>query len=361
MKPRRRKIVLLILAAICIVIKWYSISPDRVENTYSNQFFPLYTKWLRTFYGEIPISIGDIFYGLVVVWLLYRLLAFLVKLSRQKKYFTRTWVKNFLYRFLVAAAVIYIIFNISWGINYNRKGISTQLDLQQDKYTITDLKEMNCLLIDKVNQSKGSLIMHEREYPSTKSLIQIVNNSYQQLSLTYPYLAYSPASLKKSIWSQVGNYAGFSGYYNPFTAEAQFNSTIPRFLQPFTACHEVAHQLGYAKEQEANFVGYLAATASKDTLMHYSVYLELFMYANRNLANLDSLTAKVYRDELIGPVKDDIDEWIRFNRKHIGLLEPLVKWTYDVFLQSNEQPQGILSYDKVTGFIINYYKKFKKI
>lgn len=163
------------------------------------------------------------------------------------------------------------------------------------------------------------------------------------------------------MWGKLGNYAGFTGYYNPFTGEAQLNTTIPKFLQPYTACHEVAHQLGYAKENEANFVGFLAAVASEDTLFHYSVYLDMFTYANRNLFETDSVAAKLYRKELIPAVQEDIKEWIAFNRKHRSLLEPAYRWMYGKFLQSNQQPGGIRSYSEVTGFLIAYYKKFGRI
>ncbi len=66
------------------------------------------------------------------------------------------------------------------------------------------------------------------------------------------------------MYSYLGNYLGFTGYYNPFTGEAQVNTTVPLFVQPFTTCHEIGHQLGYAKENEANFAGYLAAKSSPD-------------------------------------------------------------------------------------------------
>ncbi len=47
---------------------------------------------------------------------------------------------------------------------------------------------------------------------------------------------------------------GVTGYLNPFTNEAQVNTTVPAFLQPFMTCHEIAHQLGFAPEEDANFV-----------------------------------------------------------------------------------------------------------
>ena len=139
------------------------------------------------------------------------------------------------------------------------------------------------------------------------------------------------------------------------------NTTVPKFLQPYIACHEVAHQVGYAKEMEANFVGYLAAANADDTLFQYSCYLDLFMYTNRNLYLQDSNAAKLYRKDLSPAVLSDLKEWIEFNRKHRSFIEPVISWAYGKYLQSNRQPQGILSYDEVTAFLLAYYKKFGRI
>ena len=174
-------------------------------------------------------------------------------------------------------------------------------------------------------------------------------------------IKYHTISIKPSMWGWLGNYTGFTGYYNPFTGEAQVNTTVPEFLQPYIACHEVAHQLGYAKEMEANFVGYLAASASQDTLFHYSVYLDLFFYSNRNLYGNDSAGAKSFAMQLLPSVKADIKEWKDFNRRHKNPIEPVIRWVYGKFLEGNQQPQGVLSYDEVTSFMIAYYKKFGKI
>lgn len=163
------------------------------------------------------------------------------------------------------------------------------------------------------------------------------------------------------MWGWLGNYTGFTGYYNPFTAEAQLNTTVPKFLHPFIACHEVAHQLGYAKEMEANFVGYLAGSNSGDPLIKYSVYLDIFLYSYRNLFIIDSISAKGYKDQLTPAVMKDLKEWADFNRNHSSVVEPLVRMVYGLYLRGNQQPQGVLSYDEVTGFIIAYYKKFGKI
>ena len=96
---------------------------------------------------------------------------------------------------------------------------------------------------------------------------------------------------------------GFTGYYNPFTGEAQVNTTVPKFLLPYITLHEIGHQLGYAKEDEANFSGYLAAVDSHDTLFQYSTYLDLFVYANREVFYFDSTASKLAAAQLVPEVK----------------------------------------------------------
>ena len=362
MKAGRKPIIALVLLVICIIIKWYSSNSENVELGYSSQFFPSFSAILRRGLGGFELSLGDILYGLAAIWVIfkiYRMILFFIRKRQNEKF--KYKVQQNLYTIFYIGAVVYIIFNLFWGINYNRKGIAWQLGLPELKYKTAELVEMNSLLAQKINASKKSLLNSQKVYPNNRELFNKIGDAYELLGNKYPFLAYKPSSIKSSMWGWLGNYAGFTGYYNPFTGEAQVNTTIPKFIQPFTSCHEVAHQLGYAKEMEANFVGYLAATSSTDTLLHYSVYLDLFMYANRNLYMVDSLSANACRKLLIKPVKDDIKEWIRFNRKHRGFLEPVVRWGYGIFLQSNEQPQGILSYDEVTGFLIAYYKKFGKI
>ena len=76
---------------------------------------------------------------------------------------------------------------------------------------------------------------------------------------------------------------GYSGYLNPFTNEAQINSLLPDFQLPFVMCHEVAHQLGYAAENEANFIGYMTAIANPDDYFKYSGYSSGLKYCLREL------------------------------------------------------------------------------
>jgi hypothetical protein len=359
MKMKKSLVIVLVLVVIAFVIHIYSNDSTRVENQYSTHIYPVFSSMLRYAFGWLPFSMGDIIYGAVILWLIVKLIKGIRSIL--KKQATLNGFVSGLEKGVRILLVTYIIFNLFWGINYNRIGIASQLQLKMDKYKPEDLQMINGLLVEKVNASKQALVNQHFPYPSKRELFVKIQNAYKEAEKIYPYLQYHPASIKPSVWSWVGNYMGFTGYYNPFTAEAQVNTLVPKFLQPFTSCHEVAHQLGYAKEMEANFVGYLSATASKDTLLLYSVYLDLFMYSNRNLFATDSVAAKNFREKLSPAVTDDLKEWRKFSKEHRSPIEPVFKWIYGKYLEGNQQPQGVLSYDEVTGFIIAYYKKYGKI
>jgi hypothetical protein len=359
MKYKKRLLFIGILLVLAIIIRLYAANAARVENGYSNGIYGGVVGVLRQLFGWIPFSAGDIIYGLFGIWVIWKL-GKLISLAYRKKATRSGFIEGCL-KTITFFLLLYILFNALWGINYNRKGIAYQLNLKMDKYSLDDLKNINGLLISKVNASKQSLINSKTTYPSYTQMFLKVEENYALIDSVYPFLQYRNQSIKPSLWGWLGNYVGFLGYYNPFTGEAQVNTSVPKFSQPFTACHEVAHQLGYAKEMEANFVGFLAASASPDTLFQYSVYLDLFLYSNRNLFNSDSAAASAYAKQLLPQIKDDLKEWRAFNLRHKNPVEPIIRWMYGKYLESNQQPQGMLSYDEVTSFLIAYYKKYGKI
>lgn len=359
MKQKNYQVFIYILFVIAISIRLFSMDSFRVEAYYSTGVYPMISLFLRYLFGWLPFSIGDILYCAVILWLIVRIFK-VVRLVRKPKQLPAIIIPGIL-RTMVVFLSVYIVFNILWGINYNRRGISGQLGLTIEQYSVAELKDLNELLLQKTNAANALLMKQAPAALSRKELFHRSQEAYMELNKQYAFLNYQPASLKRSMWGWLGNYVGFLGYYNPFTGEGQVNTSVPKFLQPYTCCHEIAHQLGYAKENEANFVGYLAAASSKDESFQYSVYLDLFLYANRNLYQTDSLAARSFANELLPPIKEDLKEWRKFNNRHKNPVEPLIRWGYGKFLESNEQPSGLLSYDEVTGFLIAYQKKFGKI
>jgi hypothetical protein len=246
-------------------------------------------------------------------------------------------------------------------LNYNRKGIAWQLQLKAVVYDTTNLIMIQELLLQKVNETKKKLLAQKAFYPDKKNLFRRAKECYEVAGKEYPFIHYESSSVKSSLYGWLGNYLGFTGYYNPFTGEAQVNTTIPKFLLPFVTVHEIGHQLGYAKEDEANFSGYLAATNSHDTLFQYSAYLNLFIYANYEVFYFDSAASGMAAKQLIPEVKADLMEWKRFNKRYRNFVEPAISWMYGKYLLVNQQPKGLRSYNEVIAMLIAYHKEYGKI
>jgi hypothetical protein len=349
----------IIAVSLVVLIKLFSLNGFWVESFYTSRFYFYFSRILRAIFGWIPFSFGDILYLIAGLWFLYKIIRNVVMLFR--KTLNKKIAFRKIFKLLLGLSFVYIIFNIFWGINYNRRGIAYQLNLRQLGYDSSDLKMIQEVLIKKVNDSKVSLIRSNARYPDDTALFERAQMCYLQAQKIYPFLHYSLPSIKSSLYEWWGNYLGFTGYYNPFTGEAQVNTTVPKFLQPSIATHEISHQLGYAKENEANFVGYLASVNSEDTLFHYSAYFELFLYANREMYFMDSTFSRASFEKLRPDVKNDILELRKFNADHKSFVEPAITWLYGKYLKLNQQPQGMRSYNAVIAMLISYYKEYGKI
>jgi len=356
---KSKKWVLTVLLVLIIVIRLWAGNHYSVEIFYTKDFYYFFAIMLRILFGWIPFSFGDILYLAAGCWLFWKVIKSFGSLVKKKF----TWEIFFrkLYKLIILVAIIYIVFNIFWGLNYTRKGIAWQLHLTGVVYNKANLITMQELLLQKANETKKILVTQKALYPDKNNLFKRAKKCYDVAEKEYPFIKYKTTSVKSSFYGWLGNYLGFTGYYNPLTGEAQVNTTVPKFLLPYITLHEIGHQLGYAKEDEANFSAYLAAANSGDTLFQYSAYLDLFVYANREVFYLDSTASKNAVMRLTPAVKADLLEWKRFNERYNNLVEPAISWMYGKYLQINQQPKGLRSYNEVIAMLMAYYEKYGKI
>ena len=347
---------LVILFAVAVGIKLFSLFPDAVERYYTHGLYTFTSAAQRILFGWIPFSIGDLFYGAAILFLLYKLYD-LVRRLLKKQTNRRYWIGG-AQLFVSVFLWVYISFNVLWGLNYNRHGIATDLGLQVNHYTKEDLVSVMQTINERLYALDSTGRLHRASLHKKKTLFKGAVNAYDSLALHQQGIHYSFASVKPSLYSYLGNYLGFSGYYNPFSGEAQVNTTMPVFVQPFTTCHEIGHQLGYAKENEANFAGYLAAKSSSDAAFRYSVYFDLYSYSWYYLYRQDSLLAKKFTAGLPPGVQRDYAELREFLRRHRNPVEAVIDHLYGQYLRANQQPSGKLSYNEVIAWLIAYYKKY---
>ena len=349
--------ILLIIAAIAI--KWISLYPDWVEDNYTYGLYPLIAKVQRVLFGWLPFSIGDLFYIFLILVVIVKTVQFfrlLFKKKLNRKYFI-AGLQQIIFFFLF----LYVIFNLFWGLNYNRKGIAYQLDLQMKQYDIEELDSVTTIIENRLNEYAALIDQKQVDsFKNKKFLFNECMDAYKQAAEKYPFLNYNNPSVKPSMFSYVGNYLGFQGYYSPFSGEAQVNTQFLPFLEPYVTAHEMGHQLGYAKENEANFVGYLACKSSPSNVLRYSTYFDLYNYAIAEVWNRDSLMAKDFQKKLHPQVVKDRKDLKEFYKNHKNPIEPIISWVYGQYLKANNQPEGKMSYNAVVGWLIAYMKKYGK-
>ena len=154
--------------------------------------------------GWIPFSIGDLFYGVAGVYLLYSLIKFLKRIAGKrgdKKYFRHVAIN-----FITIALAVYVVFNLFWGLNYNRRGIDYQLHLDKLDYNNEDLSRVTRLVAQKMNELQPASEHTRQKIQKKKYLFGNAVSAYKNLSAEIPLISYSRPSVKPSMFSYLGNY-----------------------------------------------------------------------------------------------------------------------------------------------------------
>ena len=188
---------------------------------------------------------------------------------------------------------------------------------------------------------------------SKKKIVDKVHNNYSDLwdsSIKIP-------KVKGSIFSLPLSYMGYAGYLNPFTLEAQVNMLIPKVNLPVTIAHEMAHQLGYAAENEANFIALVNTLKNKDLFLKYTAALFALRHCFSDLNKRKPDQAKQLLQELNAGIFKNLRENQIFWEKYKNPFEPLFKSSYDNYLKLNGQESGIKSYNQIVALLVAFYNE----
>lgn len=339
------------MAALILILLLQQF-PNIVEIYYSNGLYQVISHVCRILFGWLPFSVGDILYLVFIVWILIKCFR-TIQLFFTKSYSWKRMVLQ-LRNLAMLLIGIYIVFNSLWGLNYYRQSISKQMDLPKPDTSSKHLAVITTQLLTLTNNWRPRLKHGE---PGFSLIRTIALDGFQNLGKFHSNMKYSFAAVKPSIFGVAGNYMGYSGYYNPFSAEAQINTTIPSFAIPFVVCHEIAHQLGYAKENEASFIGFLAAKSSSDSALRYSTYIQMFLYANGEYRHSDTALYRRNFQALSAPVREDLKMYQAFLKRYESPIDKFISMFYEQYLHVNQQPEGYRSYSNVILWLLAYEQK----
>ncbi len=255
-------------------------------------------------------------------------------------------------------SVLYFCFNLFWGLNYHRDPLQKSMGMKMPTYNIDALSILSEKLLIKTQEIHFKLTRNDtipvKTILSQQELLDRTVIGYNELSKIHPQFKYSQPKVKKSLFSLPMSFMGFGGYLNPLTGESQVNYNLLPFTMPSTASHEVAHQIGYANESEANFIGYLAAINNTDSLFQYSGYVMALRYCLNEIYRSDKDLFHEINNRLPIGVRKNIEANRTNWKKYDNPLEPYFKRIYDLFLKANNQKHGIKSYGRMVSLLMAY-------
>jgi hypothetical protein len=337
-----------------VTVKILSKNPQIVESYYSVKFYPYISKFLRSIFDNFTFSIGDILYIFTLTIIVFRTFKNIDFRKMKIK------IKKVIIDGLGTLSVLYFIFHLFWGLNYYRTPLTQKLNLKIN-YSTEDLIKTTKEIILLTNKVHFDITDDTEKVVSLKlnfeDLKKEINIGYKKISKKYPFLKYYPSNQKKSLFSTPLSYMGFSGYFNPFTNETQLNWHTPKNSQPITQAHEQAHQLGFAAENEANFIAFLATNENNNIFIKYSALTFALKHCLNDLFIKDLDSFNYLKSSVNYGVLKDFEnrqkKWNYFKNP----LEPLFKKIYSKFLNFNNQKLGIKSYSYVVAHIVNYYNR----
>jgi len=360
-EKKTKKTFLLLIVGILVYLagqsSWF------VENLYVGKFYPLWSNFLQKATDLLPFSLGDLIYtGLIGCFIVQLLKWFILFLKSHQRF---AFLGYGLRQLVQISLIGYILFQVFWGFNYKKGGIALTLGLNPTSYSQTEITQLTNELIDSANYYRRQIGTGVLPVFTKEQLIKEAKLAYEKSSIQYPFLTTPIQSVKFSLFEPIADFIGFSGYYNPFTGEAHLRNDLPGILNPFIIYHEVGHQLGYASESEASFVGFLAAKTSSNAYVQYSMYLDLLnysfneqylLYAKENFAAFEQVV-KNNRSKMDSLVKKDRKDIRDFFYKRRNIISPISNNLYDQFLKMNQQIAGIDSYNEVIAWLISYNKR----
>ncbi len=257
---------------------------------------------------------------------------------------------------LSLAALIYMVMH---GANYYRLPVSDLLNLPDREYTAEDLYTVTCDIADKAATTRESLPKDEdgcvKFTVSQSEILMLADNCYDNISKEYSFLKTGVWRVKSVALSHYWSYTATTGVYCPWLTEANVNTDVPDYSIPHTAAHEVAHTMGIAKENECNFIAWLACSTSELADYEYSGYLTAYTYCINALYKADTelyIKASEHCSEgMIRDLKNKNAYWDKFEGE---VMETSQNFN-DSFIKANRDKNGVLSYNLMVELLLRYY------
>lgn len=358
---RTRRLRLCTLAALLLLplavgVQWLSARvPETVEALYSRAVFPPIVRALASVSSRISFSVMEVGVACANVALALAVFWFSRAILRGRGHRLRT-VGRAALLVLGLAGAGYSLFLLTWGLNYQRQSFAYSAGLEVRPSDRAEIAALSASLIDAANALREGLPEDEhgavRLADGARGALTRTAPGVAALLRRYPWLP-SSGVLPKAAWSSpLLARLGIAGFYSPLTAEPHIDIDISPSELPFSAAHETAHQLGFAREDEANYLGYLTCRLHPDADFRYSGIFVASRHAQRALGLVDRAEARTLEARRSPAVKRDIAALAAWVARYRGPAMTAFNRVNDAHLRFQGQRDGARSYGRMVDLLL---------
>ncbi len=357
-KPRRFPRALWILLGITassLVLYLAFVCSAPFSDWFNQTVSPFVRALLAGLTNWIPFSVAELLLLLLPV-----VLFLLIRLGIRK--YCDTWrdVLVFCLAILLSAAMIFCAFVWGFAPSYRGTTLDQKLGLSRRAVSADDLYQTALMLAEQVGRESTELGYSDATEFSVMphdfgQMNDLLLEAYDSVHEEYSFVQKLDSRLKPVMLSQPMSYTHITGVYTFFTGEANINVYFPDYTLPFTAAHELAHQRGIAREDEANFMAFLACTRAKSAYIRYSGYLNLYEYV---ASALYSASPELYwkaMERLPETVKGEMRAYSDFFDQFRDSVAGEISETVNNTVLEMHGTQGVKSYGMVVDLAVAYY------
>lgn len=350
---------LLILPVTFGLIKAASGSPYITEMIYSQKIYPFIRDIVAGVTSTLSFSLSEV---LIVSAALAALVFLIIRVVRAFSFKPKDLIKllSLIITYALTASYLFFLFYVMWGFNMYRIPVGETMDFTEREFSVSELSSVCFDLSHRASILRAGLSEDENGVFTIEGGFDAVTNSiveaYDELAQKRSSFSGEVPAAKPIALSDTLTKTGIMGIYICYTGEANVNTSQPYLLLPLTAAHETAHYLGYSKEDEANFVAYLACAGSSDPSVAYSGTMHALIICVNRLYELDPEAYALVVDSYSSGMLRDLEDYNSFVKENIGgTANVLSDKINDTYLKFNGQDGGVDTYSEALRLILQYY------
>ncbi|MEG0324191.1 MAG: DUF3810 domain-containing protein [Raoultibacter sp.] len=352
-----KRLLLIPLGLVALVATLYAQqNPDWTEHVYSLSVYPVVSTGVGFLPSLVGFSVAEWVGALFLLFCLGYVVYYIRKIVVSKGERGMVAYRGVAGMIAIACSV-YFCFTLLCGLNYYRFTFTQYTGYEVEQSSVEDLDQLCATLADDLGQAREQLgestDLFAFDSGDFDACAQQSVMAIQMLAEQYPVLERPLYSEPKPvIASELMSYAGIAGVFFPFTCESNINVDVPMFTLPSTMAHELAHQCGFMREDEANFIAYLACMQTDDPLMHYSGLYLAFSHSISALKKVDPELASEILTGLSPAVQSDRERYRQHLAQYEGVISDVSTSVNDTYLKANNQTDGVGGYGRMVDLLL---------